>query len=383
MNVDIDLFFQAANSLITIFCGVFILYLVSKGKLERHIFYYGWSVGFILYGAEILSRTFYASGSLTTIATLIAFILFQFSTLALDPRKDIILLFLPIFSLLLLIPIFSYLGIMQYGEFVRSLFSLFAYLPVAFLLIIHRRLFGNCVDKLIMGWLLLFLVNVLLPNGGAAVDALAIFCKIIILFGVVSYDFAIVVQKIRSELALHVSSPVKDFREEGGLKLIMFESGREHSLKAVSEWMKREIDENIKRNIEMSIVVLQDVIPYSTLMQVAWRKPELIHIFVLSQNSTGFKEFTTLRHGITELGATINEIARKHAENKSKGVIILIDLSILIHTFGANEAYNLLLNKMGLLRSSGVSLIAVFHPETHEEQVVALFKTIADNIIQV
>jgi len=247
---------------------------------------------------------------------------------------------------------------------------------------VHRHLFGSCVDKLIIGWLLLFLGNVLLPMGGMVLDIIAIFSKIIILNGIISYDFAVITQKIRSHLTLYVPPITTGYGEDGGMELVMFRSKGEKPLMAVSKWIKNRIDENIKMKVETSIIVLQDMIPYDVLRSIYWKKPESIHIFIFSSSNTGFKEFPTLRFGITELGAMITEISRKQAQSKSKGNIILVDLSVLIHTHGVNQAYELFLNKMGLLRSSRTVLVAIFHPETHDEQVVALFKTITDIIIQ-
>jgi hypothetical protein len=75
-------------------------------------------------------------------------------------------------------------------------------------------------------------------------------------------------------------------------------------------------------------------------------------------------------------------VTRRDPKNGTDHEILLIDLSIMIHTFGTENVYNLLLNKMGLLRSSKTYLTAIFHPETHEGRIVSLFKTLADNITQ-
>lgn len=388
MNLDANLLLQIANSLVTMSCGAIILYLVSKEKLASHLFYYGWSIGFILYGTQILLRALSSNSLLAFIPMLFSFIIFPISTWSLSRRKEVILSFLPISFLYLSLAILFFLDIIRVPSGLSNplpwiLASLFFYLPLTSIIIIHRRLFGNCVDKLIIGWLLLFLANVLLPIRGWVLDALAIFSKIIILAGIMDYDFAIVTQKVRNELSPHVLPATAGYVEEGGLTLVTFRTEAETPLIAISKWVKSAVEENIRRNVETSIMVLQNVIHYNTLRSVAWSKPELVHILVFSKNPTDLKEFTTLRYGITELGATITEIAKKHVGSDSKGVIILVDLSILIHRLGAREVYSFLLEKMGILRSSGTSLIALFHPTTHEERVVALFKTIADKIIQV
>lgn len=246
----------------------------------------------------------------------------------------------------------------------------------------HRTIFGNCVDKFIIGWFSLFLINVLIPGGGYISDFLSIFSKVIIMSGIISYDFAIITKKIRNELDSPNLKTIPGFEEEGGLKLVSFRSGPQSPLSNVSQWIDLEVEKNVKNNLDSNIIVLQDTLPYSALRSILWKKPERVRIFIFSQNFSNYREFTTLRYDLTELGATITEIAKRTSEGGGKGDIILVNLSILIHTFGTERVYSFLLNKMGMLRASGTSMFAVFHPETHEEQVANLFRTIADSVIQ-
>ena len=382
MEADINLVMQVANSLFTIGCGVTLLYLVYRGKLEHHPFYYGWSIGFILYGTEISLRLISLSAYIE-IPMFFAFIIFfPFSLLILRPQKSIILL-LPLTLLFgVLFAVLSYFGALVISQSSWIIGALLFYIPVAAIILIHRKLFGSCVDKLMIGWFSLLLVNILFPFGGWIADTLAIFGKIIILMGIVSYDFAIMTLKVRDGLTASISSPTSGYGEKGEFELAMLKSREVPPLTTICKWLKSRVDENVKRNINTSILVLQDIIPYNALRSIAWRKPELIHIFTFSQDTSNRPEFVALKYGIAEIGATITEIAKKNSSLEHKQEIILVDLSIMIHTFGANEVYNLLLNKMGTLRSNGTSLVAPFHQQTHEDSVVALFKTIAGSIIQ-
>lgn len=384
MNVDIGLLCLTANSLFTIFSGAVILYLISKRKLERHIFYYGWSIGFFLYGIEILLRG-YSIDNAYFVPMFITFLIFPLSTWALNPRRDvtILLLFFCFIFLYSTLAILHLSGMLGYDELNWAVGSILLYLPVTIIILNHRKLFGNCVDKLIVGWFSLFLINALFFEGGWIADTLAIFSKIVILNGIISYDFAIVTQRVRSGLSSRTLSVTAGYRKEGGLKLVMFGSKVGLPLMAVSKWVEERVEENIRENVETNIMVMQDVVPYRALRSAAWIEPDLVHVFIFSQNTQSRKEFTVLRYGLTELGAAITEVAEKCTENEKECEILLVDLSVLIHTFGARNAYGFLLNKMGVLRSSGTSLVAVLHPETHEESAVALFKTLADEIIHI
>lgn len=382
MIAGINAVMQTTNALVTLGCGVTLFYLVSQGKLEHHPFYYGWSIGFLLYGTQIFLRLFSTSVYIQILMFFAFIIFFPYSLWVLRPQKSIIFL-LP---LILLFGV-TFAGVSYYfGTEINNpswiIAAIFFYLPVAIIIAVHRKFFGSCVDKLIIGWFSLFLANFLFPMGGWVADTLAIFGKIILLVGIMSYDFAILTVKIRSGLATSISSPLAGYTERGQLELVIPKPSEEPPLRTISQWIKQRVNENIKQKTDTSLLILQDIIPSSILRSIAWAKPEMVHVFMFSHNIPVNPEFTTLKYGITEIGATITEIVKRKSRPECRQEIILVDLSILIHTFGANEVYNLLLNKMGMLRSNGISLVAPFHTQTHEERVVALFKTLASTIVQ-
>lgn len=382
MAVEIDLLMQIANSLFTIACGIILLALVYQERLERNRFYYGWAIGFFLYGTQIFLRIF-STTSYVQIPMVLAFVFFfPFSMLVLSSQKNILVL-LPIGLLVAILFLsFSYLGGLQFSELFWVVSSATFYLPATAVIMIHRKLFGSSVDKLLIGWLSLFIVNAFFPMGGWITDTLAIFCKIVLLAGIMSYDFAILTLKVRSGLASGVSSPLADYGGGGQIELVVLRPREDPPIKTVSTWVKHRVSENIKEKIDTSILILQDTIPYEILRSIAWIKPEMIHVFIFSQEGSSNLEFTTLKYGMIEIGAAITEIAKKESKPENKKEIILVDLSIMIHTFGTNDAYNLLLNKLGLFRSSCTSLVMPFHIKTHEDRVVALFKTLASKITQ-
>ena len=382
MAAEIDLLMQIANSVFTFVCGAILLLLVYQGKLERNLFYYGWAIGFFLYGTQILLRVF-SSASYVYIPMLLAFVIFfPFSLLILSSPKNILVL-LPIgFFVALLFLGFSYTGGLQFNQFFWIIASIIFYLPVTAVIIIHRKLFGSSVDKLLIGWLSLFVVNVFFPMGGWITDTLAFFSKSVLLAGILSYDFAILTLKVRSGLSSNVSSPLAGYGGSGQLELIVPRQREDPPLVIISNWIKHRVNENIKENVDTSLLILQDTISHKVLRSLAWVKPEIVHVFRFSQDTSGNPEFTTLRYGITEIGAAITEIAKKELKSEHRREIVLIDLSIMVHTFGTNEVYGLLLNKIGVLESSGTYLVTPFHTQTHEDRDVALFKTLAGKITQ-
>jgi hypothetical protein len=382
MAVEIDLLMQIANSLFTFGCGIILLALVHQGRLERNLFYFGWAIGFFLYGTQIFLRIF-STAIYFQIPMVLAFLFFfPFSMLVLSSRKNLFIL-LPIgFLVAILFLSFSYVGGLHYSELFWVISSAIFYLPVTAVVLIHRKLFGSSVDKLLIGWLSLFVINAFFPMVGWITDTLAIFCKIVLLSGIMSYDFAILTLKVRSGLSSGVLSPLADYGESRQIELVVLRSNQDPPIKTLSVWLKNRVNKNIKEKIDTSLLILHDTIPYEILRSIAWIKPEMVHIFIFSHECSSNTEFTNLKYGMIEIGAAISEIAKKESKPENSKEIILVDLSILIHTFGTKEAYNLLLNKIGLLRSSYTSLAMPFHTKTHEDQVIALFKTLATKITQ-
>jgi hypothetical protein len=87
--------------------------------------------------------------------------------------------------------------------------------------------------------------------------------------------------------------------------------------------------------------------------------------------------------GKAQVGAALSELIKEHLNSQKCCMVFLMDLSLLIHTFGILPCYNMLLSKMGSLREAGVNLFTFFHPETHSDKsVFPLFRNIADEVIE-
>jgi len=380
MNIDINSLFLIINSIVTCSCGGILAYFIYDRTVENHLFYYAWSVGFILYGIEIIVKSL--NLLFGSVLMLLAFLTFSCGLWSLSRKKAIVGLLIAIYCFLIALLPGTLTKDLLTAEPASAFFAFLCfYLPITLMIIYHRAMFGGLTDRFTLGWLFLLLVNIFLFQKGWIADVFAIFAKSTLLLGIIDHNFIILTQRVREELAPHRLPINTGYEKEGGLKLVMSRSEQLPLIK-ISEWARRRVEKNAKQGVKTSLVVLQNVIPHDILRRIAWINPDRVHVFVFSQNPSGREEFTTLKMGITEIGATLTEITKKYAKEESKGEVILVDLSILIHTFGVHETYNLILNKMGTLRSYGVPLVAVFHPETHEKSVISLFKTITDSITQ-
>lgn len=368
------------NSSFTVLIGIHILSCIFSGKLERHPFYYFWSAGFLLYGFEILTRAFFISNILIGVLIFGA----QFSFVAglwfISRRKMLLISY----TSFLLITSFVLIMLFVFGHVQVDMGKIFAsiglYGGLAVLSFHHRVLFGKVADKFIFGWLLLSVTNLLLPTEWFATNIFAILSKIILLTGVIDQNFVILTQKISNEIfSDHTPQPYAEF-SNGGVKLVDFSGNITQSYKIT--WIKQKIRESISKDFHVYLFVFQDVIPYKELQKIKWISPGKVKIFLFSSSAKLVRtEFTVLPMDITMIGTTISELTKK--VSSSEHSIILMDLSLLIHVFGAHPVFNLLLSKIGTLRDSGTQLFAFIDKQTHQDRsIVALFESIADEIIK-
>lgn len=380
MPAEVDFLFLILNSIVTCMCAGTILYNISAKQLEKHFFYYAWSLGFLLYGTEIFARAYSFHISIQTLLMLFAFILFLMGVWSLAKGKNFLLVVILVFLLDVILIIIFLSGIIQFTTMlILSSHALF--LPVTISILYHRYLFGRNVDKLALGWVLLYLSNIILWDTGWIIDCFAIFSKLILLLGIMDYEFVILVERARTAIVSTSPSPITETMKEGGLRLIL---PPQLSYSWSVSWMEKKIHQNLKKGADTIVFSFQDAIPNRELQRMRWMNPEKVFIFHFSTSAEKMKsESTVFPIGLTQVGATLSELIRKYSNTDNGCSIILSNLSLLINIFGALPCYIMLLNKMGALREGGVDLLAFFYPETHSDKyVVSLFENISDEVIK-
>lgn len=378
---SLDTFTLTLNSLITFFCGFGILYFIYSKRIEKHPFYYLWSLGFLAYALQIFTRIFFENYILLTVLMIGSFSAFSFGLLSLNWTKlRMIPLSLVYFGICLafLVWIFNLIPLSE----VKILGVLLNYGVLTLFTFYHRVNFGSVADRFVLGWFLLLISNVVLIGNGWLNDVFAIVSKLTLLLGIIDQNFAVITQRIHEGMIPQLPPYDVGFRREGGLTLIYSSSNFSHSNKM--EWLLGKIRVNIEAGKDTYIFSFQDVTPHEKLRKIKWINPTKVFIFLFSSSAEkAKKEFTVLPMGVTEIGAALSEVIKKHKNSEESCTIILTDLSVLIHVFGAHTCYTMLLNKMGALREAGIELLAFFHPETHSDKsVVSLFTNICDEVMK-
>lgn len=381
LTFSIDQIFLILNFLVTILCGLYIFYSILSKKIGRHLFYYFWCVGFILYAMQILTRAFFISPGIIGVLLISSYFVFVLGLWFLGRRKLFLISFIVVFvTSMFLFSVGGIIGLVSIEDG-KIFASVAIYGGLTLLMFYHRTIFGRTADKFIIGWLILCITNLFLPTEWFATNIFAIFSKIVLLAGVMDQDFSILLQKVKLEIMSdRLPIPFTTNSREGIFKLIIH-SNNVQSNKI--KFLKQRIQENVRKEETTYIFSFQDVIPRSVLRELKWISPNKVKVFLFSSSAnTVQKEFTILPMGITEIGATISEIIKKHL-GADDCTIIFSDLSLLIHVFGIYPIYNLLLSKMGGFREAGIEMLVFFHPETHgDNSVPSLFESISDEVIK-
>jgi hypothetical protein len=371
--------FLLLNGAFTIVCGLIIAYYAIKKQVTGSLFHYAWAGGFLVYGIEILLR---AGGFPIQIAQalfFLAFIFFVVGILYLCRAKQLIAILSIALIFLSLSGLLVYLGLIPSG-FLENIGYTVIFLFVAVAIFQHRILFGKSANLLAIGWVLLFLTNVLLNGPSWITDAFAFTAKIIILFGVLDYDFVVIAERANER---RFPAPEAGYGVEGGLKLLISSENSNANLRE-GTWLRKKASENVKEGIETIVFAFQDVVPHKDLRAIKWISPEKVSVYLFSSSAQKVKsEFIVLPMGLTQIGAALSQ-ATAQCQKSDKGcTVIFLHLSLLIQVFGSEAVYNMLLNKMGYMRENGITLYAVFYPSMHSDpSVVSLFTRLADESIK-
>ena len=378
--IAIDLWSLVLNGSFTVLCGFVVLYYAFRHQLKGSAFFNCWAVGFFIYGFEIFLR---AAGVLAIIPEVLLFAAFLFFVAGIWTllrakqfliMLGIILFFLVVSGLLFVFKLATFDLLSSIGFTVIFLF-------VGVVILQHRLIFGRSAERLAIGWFLLYFSNLLLTGTGWIINFFAILAKFVILIGILDYDFIVIADKVRDKHLL--PPPDAGGGLEGGLKLLV---STDNSIANTREgnWLKKKVAENVRADSETIVFVFQDVFPHKDLRAIKWINPEKVSIYLFSSSAEKVKsEFTVLSMGLAQVGAALLQATKQCKQSESGCTVVFLHLSLLIHLFGAESVYNMLLTKMGYLRENGIMLYAVFYPSMHGDQsVVSLFTRLADEIIK-
>ena len=219
-TLDLNYILLLSNGLFTLFIGFLLGYYILNKKVEKDPFYVFSSLGFIVYGVEILQR--WVIGEFEIAKSVIGIILigieislFTIAFWSLSRKKILLIIIAPVFILGFFIIGLWFENLIPFEIAVLSL--PLGFFPIIFLTLVHFSLINKLFDVFLLGWLLLFFTNFLLNSFGWISDVFAIFSKILILKGTVDLDFIVLKQNIKRKLKIKSPKSNKNDSKEGGI----------------------------------------------------------------------------------------------------------------------------------------------------------------------
>jgi hypothetical protein len=387
MNSLVVTTLRLLNGLITL--SLFpILYSIYR-KTKRH-FYLLWGTGFLLYGVNIIIRTglvYFNTSSLRAEIFAFMFTLFGIA-LILTGIGDLIhrarTMLLASLGIPLLI-VMLYYTTQQHllGLLIASLPWLFTCVSLLFI----RVRYSSSLDLFVVGWVILTLSNVGALFGVMEltyVEMMAIFGKVVILFGVLNSGFTFLADDFRRFLIGGVRQPYSD---QLGDKFVLFNSKSGNRSNEV-KWVKERVVENSLKDIRTIIISTYDLITLADMMAGNGEDGNMYFVRMIQGGKSVFHDFgeriMVINDDLNDLDILFTDIINFTNMRKITAQIILYNLSALIHTHGWKRVYTFLLSKMSLLKESNVYLYSLYYPKTHEvESDIAKFEKLADLVTDI
>jgi len=375
------------NGIFTL-CFFPLLYSIFR-KTQRR-FYLLWGSGFLFYGVNIIIRTgllYFNISSLRVEIVAFMFTLFGL-VLIITGIGDLIRRARTMLLASLCIPVI--IVVLYYTTQQYLLGLLIASLPWIFtcvsLLIIRAR-YSSSLDLFVVGWAILTFTNVGTLFGVmdlTYVEIMAIFGKVVILFGVLYPRFTFLFDDLRRFLIAGVpqrySNQLKD-------TFVLFNSESSKRSNEVT-WIKERIVDNSLKDIRTIIISTYDLISPAEMMTGTSEDDNMYFVKMIQGGKSMFNSFgeriIVINDDLNDLDILFTDIINFTKERKITAQIILYNLSALIHTHGWKRVYTFLLSKISLLKESNVQLYSLYYPKTHElESEIAKFEKLADSVMEI
>jgi len=387
MNGLVVTLLRLLNGLLTL---AFLPLLYSIYRKTQRRFYLYWGAGFLLYGVNIIIRTGLIYFNTSSLGAEIFAFMFSLSglTFIITGIGDLIHRARTMFWASLSIPLF--IIVLYYTTQSYLLGLLIASLPWVFtcisLLIIRVR-YSSSLDLFVVGWAILTFSNVGSLFGVMEltyVELMAIFGKVVILFGVLYPRFTYLADDLRRFL---IAGVPQQYLDQRGDKFVLYNS-KSGKRSIEIKWIKEKIADNSLKDIRTIIISTYDLISPTDLMVNTNEDGNMYFVRMIQGGKSLLHDFgeriVVINDDMNDLDILFTDIINFTNERKITAQIILYNLSALIHTHGWKRVYTFLLSKISLLKASNVYLYSLYYPKTHElESEIAKFEKLADSVIEI
>jgi len=364
-----------------------LLYSIYR-KTQRR-FYLLWGAGFLLYGVNIIIRTSLLYFNISSLHAEIFAFMFTLSGFVLIITGIGDLIFRARTMLLVSLSIPLIIVVLYYTTQSYIVGLLIASLPWIFTcvsLLIIRFKYSSSLDLFVVGWAILSFSNVGALFGLMEltyVEIMAIFGKVVILFGVLYPRFTFLADDLRRFL---IAGMPQQYTDQLGETFVLFNSKSGKRGNEV-KWIKERISENSLKDIRTILISTYDLITPADIITNP-NEEDIYFVRMIQGGKSAFQDFgesiMVINDDLNDLDILFTDIINFTKERKITAQIILYNLSVLIHTHGWKRVYTFLLSNLSLLKESSVYLYSIYYPKTHElESEIAKFEKLADLVKEI
>jgi len=213
------------------------------------------------------------------------------------------------------------------------------------------------------------------------VDVFAICGKFVIFIGMISPQFAVLVDDMKKFLISGTPGEYPSRIQEHFI-LVNIKTSEKYQ---EYDWISDKVKGNIKQGIRTILIVLYDLITPSELRSRGIEENDLYFVSMYPSRELKIQSFedntALMSDHLSQLDLLISEIIEYSEERKIRCNIILYTLTWVIHTHGWDNVYRLLISEIPKLKKSNVQLYSVYYPETHTVEEISKFERIADKIL--
>ncbi len=355
-------------------------------RTNRRFFLY-WSLGFLLYGINIMLRVVAPEIIVSQLTLFIFFLTTMGFILIVTGIGELVNRTKYLLTTTLILPVILVIQYLMGGDWQYFIWFivLSPYMFIVLSLILIMRFYNYDLKLLIAGWTYIFILNFAFAFNmmkPGFVDLLSAVAKVVIYWGMTMPSFAFIVDDLNSFIIGGIATEYH-LPQSGEFTLVNLSS---HTRDKEIAWIKNRVDVNSKKGIRTIIISYYDLI---TPTDIGMSDDNEDTYFVKVQ--TGSKNFPnpfetkvmTIGDDLSQLDLLLSDIIKLSNERQIGSEVILYSLSTIIHTHGWKRMYSFLTAKMPLIKTSYVHLTAFYYPETHETSAdIVKFEIIADKIIR-